>query len=134
MKICAAIVFLSLASIAHAQTSKNGFEIKTISTRADLISGGDVLVQVTAPAEAVLRVSVGGRDVSTAFRVGSTPNTRVGLVTGLPNGKSVIDVRVGTRISPPDYSGPPASSLPVVNYPITGPVFSGPQIQPFTFN
>jgi hypothetical protein len=117
--------------LAAGQPARGIVEIRTLSTAASRVTGGDVLVQVTAPAEAVLRVSVGGRDVSTAFRVGSTPNTRVGLVTGLPNGKSVIDVRVGTRISPPDYSGPPASSLPVVNYPITGPVFSGPQIQPF---
>ena len=40
----AAIVVFALASIASAQSAKNGFDIRTASTRADLVSGGDVLV------------------------------------------------------------------------------------------
>src|SRR5438094_772887 len=94
MRIYAAIALLSVASLAHAQTSKNGFEIKTISTRADLISGGDVLVQVTVPATLSadkLAVTVNGRDVSADFKLAPRRNTFVGLVKDLPAGRSELE-------------------------------------------
>ena len=45
-------------------------EIKVLSTRADLVSGGDALVQVLLPADAqpsAVRVDVDGRDVTGEF-------------------------------------------------------------------
>jgi len=85
--ISAAIAFLSIVSLAHAQSSKNGFEIRPLSTRADLISGGDVLVEVTVPATVAagkVAVAVNGRDVSGEFKQASRANTFVGLVKELP--------------------------------------------------
>jgi len=94
MKTTAAIALLiSIASSASAQSAKNGFEIRTASTRADLISGGDVLVQVTVPATVAaekLAVSVNGRDVSGDFKLASHANTFIGLVKDLPIGRSEV--------------------------------------------
>ena len=60
-------------------------QIKTISNRADLISGGDALVEIAlskAKLASSLRVQLNGRDVSSAFAVRG--NGRIlGLVSGL---------------------------------------------------
>ena len=124
--ISAAIVLLSFASFAHAQSSKNGFEIRTISTRPDFVSGGDVLVQVTVPATLAagkLSVSAAGRDVSGAFKLTGSPNTLVGLVTDLPAGRSEIEA--GAR------GQKPAVMLAVTSHPVSGPVMGGPHQSPF---
>src|SRR4051812_21981152 len=97
--------------------------IATLSDRADLISGGDALVGIDL-AKGVgasgLRVTVGGRDVTTAF---ARHDGRLeGLVDGLRVGTNVLTARL------PDGRG---ARLTIVNHPIGGPLFSGPQIQPW---
>jgi len=127
MKITAAIAFLLLfTSFATAQSSKNGFELKTVSTRPDLISGGDVLVQVTVPATIAadkLAVTVDGRDVSADFKLSPHPNTFVGLLKDLPIGRS--EVAAGAK------GQKAAVTLALTNHPIAGPVMGGPHQAPF---
>ena len=98
--------------------------LKTLSNRADLLSGGDALVELLAPSGtplSTLHFDVGGRDVSAAFA--QRENGRVmGLVEGLALGDNRLQVR--------DAQGRGAT-LTLSNHPIGGPVFSGPQIQPW---
>jgi hypothetical protein len=97
-----------------------------LSTDANLVTGGDVLVRVAFGSRVdldTLKVSVAGRDVSKAFQPTVEPGAFVGLVSGLVNGKNVIEA--GT------VSGSARASLEITNYPITGPVISGPWQQPF---
>jgi hypothetical protein len=96
--------------------------IEVLSNRADLISGGDALVEVVAPAGAGLpSVHVDGRDVSAAFhRVAS--GRVLGLVTGLRVGTNTLTARAGGK----------AARIVIRNAPAGGPVFSGPQIAPWT--
>ena len=101
--------------------------IESLSANKDYVSGGDVLVKITVPENVNpvgVRVRVGERDVSGSFGPGSEPRTLIGLVEGLPNGKSTISV------AGRDWGNVDAT-LDVTNYPITGPIFSGPQISPF---
>src|ERR1700676_3990884 len=91
--------------------------ITTLSTRPDRVSGGDVLVQVTQDNNAAPPVSLNGADVTSAFRAGSTLNTRVGLVAGLVVGLNTLSAG--------------GVSLQIHNYPITGPITSGPHNTPF---
>src|SRR3954469_5222823 len=68
------------AGNAHAAT------IKTVSNRADLVSGGDVLVRVT-PAGA--KVTLNGKNVTSQFAV--RPNGQyLALLTGLKNGANKV--------------------------------------------
>lgn len=96
-----------------------GFEIGTLSTRADMVSGGDVLVQIKAPPSAASMVvlTVNGHEPRGEFR--ETPaGTLVVRLTDLQLGTNAIAVGLrGQR---------PALQLSVVNHPIAGPVFSGP--------
>jgi len=101
-----------------------GLEIKTLSNRADLVSGGDALVEIVLPAGATatgLSVSVDGRDVSSAFAPRADGRV-TGLVTGLKTGANVITARA------PSTRG---ATLTVTNAPRGGPVLSGPQPVPF---
>src|SRR5438094_662368 len=117
---------LSNAALARDDEDEDdGIEIRTLSTRADRVSGGDVLVEITNVREGrkhPLQITLNGRDVTAAFRPGSEPNSRIGLVTGLELGKNKLSV--GGR-------GEPKETLEITNYAITGPITSGPHITPF---
>jgi hypothetical protein len=121
----AAAVAFAMPMVRAQGTSAPHLEITALSTDPALVTGGDVLLKVAAPASssAQLAVSVkaNGRDVTAAFRPGATPNTWVGLVSGLPVGTSTIAADAGRA----------HATLTVTNYPITGPVLSGPWLQPF---
>lgn len=96
-------------------------DLRVLSNRPDLISGGDALVEVVGTNLAGARVTVGGRDVTSAFAV--RPDGRyLGLVTGLANGPNELVALAGGS----------GHRLTIVNHPSGGPVFSGPQIQPWT--
>ncbi|WP_334189815.1 DUF6351 family protein [Noviherbaspirillum sp.] len=99
-------------------------DVRTLSNRADMVSGGDALVEVTVPAGVAassIRVSVGSRDVTSAFAV-RADGRFTGLVTGLANGENTV-----TATAP----GARGTSLKVTNFPIGGPIISGPQVQPW---
>ncbi len=68
-----------------------------------------------------LKVDVGGRDVSDAFAPRASGRI-VGLVTGLASGNNVVTAKL---------AGTKSASLTINNHPIGGPVFTGPQIQPW---
>ena len=99
--------------------------ITVLSNRADLISGGEALVAVALPAgtdPSSVDVDVDGRDVTGEFAV--RPNGKYeGLVTGMAVGTNTLRARLA------DGSG---ANVTITNHPIGGPVFSGPQIQPWT--
>jgi hypothetical protein len=99
-------------------------QIKTLSNRADLISGGDVLVEIVVPAGSptgAVHVTAGATDVSAAFS--RRPDGRtLGVITGLAGGSTELKA---------DLGGKQGASLTVTNHPVGGPVFSGSQITPW---
>jgi hypothetical protein len=107
-----------------AAQSEDVVRIEVLSSRADVISGGDVLVEVRVPADAdaaSLTLDVDGRDVTDAFAV--RDNGRyLGLVEGLAVGANRLTARL------PDGRG---AHITITNHPIAGPVFSGPHITPW---
>ena len=99
-------------------------EIKVLSNRADLISAGDALVAVELPDgtdPATVQVFVGDRDVTDSFALRENGRYE-GLITGLELGANVVTAKL------PDGSG---AKLTITNHPNGGPVFSGPQVQPW---
>ena len=67
---------LSIAIALHAtqtfaQVAKGGgFEVRTVSARPDLVSGGDVLIEIVTPPSAVsgMAITVNGRETTGEFR------------------------------------------------------------------
>jgi hypothetical protein len=120
--IVAAIALLAPA-VASAASSGN-VEIDVLSNRADLISAGDALVSVKIPSGAsfsALKLTVGGRNVTSEFAIRPTGKFE-GLLTGLADGPNVLTARL------PDGRG---ARITITNHPNGGPVFSGPQIEPW---
>jgi hypothetical protein len=121
----AAVPAVALAARSGGRVAKrNLVQIKVLSTRADLVSGGEALVQVVLPGHtraAGVKVRLGRRDVSNQFA--PRPNGKFeGLVTGLSIGSNTLTATLR------DGYG---ARLKIVNHPIGGPIFSGPQIQPW---
>ena len=116
------------SATASGGHNPNRFEITVLSGRADQVSGGDALVQIVVPrkvAPADVIVTLGHSDVTAAFSAGAG-RTLVGLVEGLENGDNTLTVSAedGKRRAP-------RARLTLTNHPVGGPIFSGPQQQPF---
>jgi hypothetical protein len=114
-----------LASASIAAASPGVVSIATVSNRADLVSGGDALVRLGVPSGArfsALQIQLNGRNVTATFRRHSDGHG-LGLLTGLRVGTNTVVARL------PDGRG---ARLTITNHPLGGPVFAGPQIQPWT--
>lgn len=96
--------------------------IRVISNRADLVSGGDALVEVVSPDLEKAKIFLNGRDISNAM-VKINDATLRGLIKGLELGENELKVTLG--------KGGVLREI-VTNHPKGGPVFSGPQVQPWT--
>lgn len=96
--------------------------LRVVSNRADLISGGDALVEVlleNTEAVSELVVSRNGSDVTSAFQAtAENPLRLLGVVDGLSVGNNTLSANIG-------------NSITVDNHPQGGPVFTGPHIQPW---
>lgn len=111
--------FVAMPSPAQAAGEVS---IEVLSGRADLVTGGDAYVRVVVPGDAAgLTVTAGGRDVTSAFHRRSAGVD--GIVTGLTTGANVVTATL------PDGRG---ARITLTDHSLGGPVFSGPQIQPWT--
>jgi hypothetical protein len=123
--LAVAIVALAAPAAAAARAPHGNVVITTVSDRADLISGTSTLVSITVPAGdrySKLKVKLGKANVTHEFAM--RPNKLFeGVVTGLKPGPNVLTAAL------PDGHG---ARLTITDHPIGGPVFSGPQIEPWT--
>lgn len=113
------------------ETSKFGFDIDTVSTRADMVTGGDVLVRIDTPSywpQRWVTVELNGDDVTDAFHDDpyAPGRSKIGQLTGLREGTNRIAVYANKW-----GIGGTVAKLEVTNYPITGNVFSGEPQEPF---
>jgi hypothetical protein len=92
--------------------------ITVLSSRADMVSGGDALVQIAPPGSG-LSVTVNGQDATNSFR--EDGGRVVGLLEQLREGKNIVEARRGGR----------STRLEIINHPITGPIVSGEHLKPF---
>ncbi|MDR5834162.1 DUF6351 family protein [Caballeronia sp. LZ034LL] len=98
--------------------------IKVLSGRADLVSGGDALIELDLPQGADAQniyVSLNGIDERKAFAYDAS-GAYIGLVTGLSPGSNTLSV------SGPGFT---TAQQTLIDHSAGGPVFSGPQIQPW---
>src|SRR4051794_36153403 len=104
-----------------AASAAKPIKISVLSGRADLVSAGDALVKLTGVSSAKgLKLTVNGKGRSTkAFA--AVPGGVEGLLSGLKNGRNTFVARVGSR----------GAQIVLTNHPKGGPVFSGPQLQPW---
>ena len=108
-------------SIAPAQS----IGIAVLSGRPDMVSGGDALVRITATGLALntVQVALEGRDITELFAADPRDESLTGLVYGLAEGPNVLVAM--------DGAGSTRSQITLLNHPATGPILSGPHLQPF---
>lgn len=102
-----------------------GLDVKALSSRPELVTGGDVLVRVDVPSDrldSLVRVEANGQDVTSVFKSDPAGGGLIGLVSGLKIGDNAIEA---------SYKGVAGNTLTVKNYPGTGPMISGPHESPF---
>ncbi len=108
------------------QEKRVPLDIRTLSTKPEFVTGGDILLQVTGPAALNvknLRVIVNGKDATAAFKPAVDGKGLVGLVNGLNVGSNAIVASMrGNKAT---------AQLTVINHPVTGPVLYSPHQMPF---
>lgn len=114
--VVSAIVFATFVTAQAATT-----EIVVLSNRADLVSGGDALVEIVPGLTTGGGVTLDGTDVTSSF-VTTDDGRTVGLLTGMGVGPHTVTVTQA------DASG---ATLTIENHPVEGPIFSGPHLQPW---
>ena len=108
-----------------AGRAADGLQLRVLSSRPDMVTGGDALVRVDLPAGVNakdVKLTVNGSDATTKLKADANGRSLTGLVTGLALGSNTLAATGGSKAT---------AKLAVINHPITGPVFSGPQEQPF---
>ena len=112
------------SSAAEAESAGHDrLRITTVSSRPDAVSGSETLVRVSLPdrvAAGEVTVTRDGADVTDLFEPDG--DDLLGLVDGLEPGTHVLVARA---------RGTAPSAQWVSAHPVTGPVFSGPQQEPF---
>ncbi len=132
LAVVSAVGLLGLppAPSASEPPARAGFVITVLSSAPDQVSDGDALIRIDVPLTVPLHqvgVTAAGADVSDAFTPAPDGRALVGLVDGLPLGESDLEVR-----SNGSGKGRPAPvDVTLTNHPRGGPIFSGPQQQPF---
>ncbi|MDH3296337.1 MAG: DUF6351 family protein, partial [Acidimicrobiia bacterium] len=112
--------------------------IEVVSSPADQVSGDDARLRISVPRGLTDKtiVLVNGLDQSDRF-VALADGLLEGVVDGLEIGGNEVEVLVRGRASAPNDNartngGAKArASITLVNHPVTGPIFSGPQQDPF---
>jgi hypothetical protein len=97
--------------------------LQTVSSSADYVSGGDVLVDV-APGTAgqAVTVTLNGADVSSGFAADPLASGHLlGMLSGVLDGENTLVATAGGA----------STTLKITGYPITGPIISGPHQTPY---
>lgn len=111
-------IWIGLHAISDSQAAAK-LEIKTLSSRPDLVSGGDALIEVTAPTGTKVTLMLNGKDVTSQLK--PEASSLRGVVSGFNIGENLLAAKAGKL----------QASLKVTNYPITGPILSGPHLTPY---
>lgn len=130
----ALLMALSLAA-GCASTEQGAMDpdllLTTVPTPAEYVSGGQTLLRIDgAEGEdlSALAISLNGADATAEFRpapddwLDRPQNALLGMLTGLQEGENTVEVR---------RDGDLVGTLNITNYPIDGPIFSGPHLEPY---
>ncbi len=120
------------AEAARAGSPSTQFAANVVSSEADQVTGGDARIQIelsgtVKPSQ--VAVFVNGDDQTDRFSLIPGTSTLTGVVDGLIVGDNEVVVKAnGEGRGRPV---PRSTTLVLTNYPVTGPIFSGPQQYPF---
>jgi hypothetical protein len=116
----------------HRHHGDHDFRIEVLSSRPDMVAGGDALVRVSVHDKHVklsaVRVELNGANVTSAFAADKSARTLTGLVTGMRLGRNELEVDAKGKGK---GRGRADAELKLINHAIEGPIISGPHEQPY---
>src|SRR5258708_3297953 len=119
----------------HESKGSRNFSIEVLSGRPDMVAGGDSLIRIRVKKKEKkislddVTVKLNGVDITAQFLANDAARTLTGLATGLRPGENRLTVDSDHKgKGHGDHGGADAT---LVNYPIEGPIFSGPHEQPY---
>src|SRR5688500_9218857 len=91
------VVALTCVPAGGGPFAQGRVDIRVVSIRPDMVSGGDALIEITgaSASSAPPAVSVNGRDVTSAFRAVTPGGRLLGRIDALTLGKNTVEVRTG---------------------------------------
>src|SRR5215472_5979627 len=125
--VAALLAGLPVAALAD---SNGPINIAVLSSRPDTASGGTALVRISVPNGVPfnnLMVLLNSQNVTSAFRPEASGRSLLGLIEEMPLGRNELiagAIGLNNRLVL-------SARLTLTNYPITGPIFSGPHEEPF---
>jgi hypothetical protein len=122
--LCALAVLFGRVALP-GKPSSDGLNLWILSSRADMVSGGDALIKIALSGSMPLSkitATVNGKDATASFRPDATGKSLIGRVEGLVIGPNTIAISVGGKLVGQEM---------MINHPITGPIISGPHQTPF---
>ena len=126
-QLIATLAIFLLASCSPTKVQQPP-KINILSTTPYLISGSDVLVQIDLPEgtnpDKVL-VNLNGSNVADMFTSSLDNHHLEGLITGLNPGENALQAKINNNSKGLD------ATITLTNYPITGPIVSGPHQSPY---
>src|SRR3954467_10918085 len=91
-RLVAAIAVVVLAA-ANPGRAADALQLRVLSSRPDMVSGGDALIRVDLPAGTATRdvkLTINGADQTSKLKVDASGHALTGLVTGLTNGTNTV--------------------------------------------
>jgi hypothetical protein len=118
-----AVLAISMGAIyASLAFAGPDFVLRTLSSRPDMVSGEDALVELNGPIPSAGAVTLDGRNVTALFHATADGKGQVALVDRLRLGKNSIELRINGGVK---------TRLEIVDHPLEGPLLAGPHQQPF---
>jgi hypothetical protein len=126
----AALLVAAQFTYAKDNPASDEFAVQVVSSAPQQVTGGDARLHILVPRTVPLHqaeVWINGVDQRSHFSV--MPDTRMltGVIDGLKLGANDLRVKANGN----GKGRPAAVQMTLINYPITGPVFSGPHQYPF---
>jgi Tannase-like family of unknown function (DUF6351) len=115
------VAVLSIGAAQALGAERDTDLLEVLSSRSDAVSGGDTLVGLRMRANSHWSAVLNGREVTASF-LRSEGGEWVALLTGLRNGKNSLEIQ---------QLGEDGARIDLINYPLSGPIFSGPHQEPF---
>ena len=120
---CSSEETISTAGSDFAPQDEAGLHVRAVSSKPWLVTGGDVLVElelVESMAGSPITLEINGVDLSEKL-VSISSHVSQALLVGLPEGDSLLLATAGQQ----------QRQLRLTNYPLSGPIISGPHEAPF---
>ncbi|MEP7274214.1 MAG: DUF6351 family protein, partial [Acidobacteriota bacterium] len=119
---------MAALGVGRPSAQSGGIEIRSISSRPELVSGGDALIEIKAPAGTAanqILLNLNGKDLAVTLHPEKDVNSFGALISGLSDGENTL--RASVRSAGKTFQ----ANLKLTNHPITGPILSGPHLTPY---